>query len=113
MFGVELKAIGEVPKDGWAPAMKDHRFSKTQVRELKSIQTKGGGIGLGFIVCGRYLFWFTPERINETGQVDCYRLLRENKFIEKTAGGSWGELSSLLEILWREHKSLNMHHKSY
>ncbi len=102
MFGVEFKAVSEVPKDGLTPAKKDHRFSLTQVKELTAIQNKGGGVGLGMIACGSMLFWFTPEYINEHGQVDCNRLLKEKRYIMKTKEHGWAPLADVFELLWAD-----------
>lgn len=100
LFGIELKAVGEIPKDGWAPLKKDHTFSGPQIKELKSIAEDGGGVGLGVIVCGGYAFWCTPDEINENGQVNCNKLLKENKFILKSKELGWSGFSHVLNLLW-------------
>lgn len=100
MFGFEVKSVGEVPLNGLVPSSKEHRFSPPQVHELTRLQNKGGGIGLGLIMCGNVLFWFTPEYINCDGQVDCNKLLEENKFITKHKDFGWDYLGSVLQLLW-------------
>jgi len=100
LFGIEVKAVGSVPKNGLAPAKKDHRFTKTQVKELERIQKEGGGVGLGFLICGDFLFWFSYDYINEDGQVDCHRLTKEMKFIKKEKGLGWDALGAVLSLIW-------------
>jgi len=109
-FGVELKVVDEIPEDGLAPAKNEHRFSQTQVKELRSLQNVGGGIGLGIIVCGNTLFWFTPESITEDGQVDCNRLYKEQKFILKDKEYGWSGLLVVMDILWTDRMSAYIPH---
>jgi len=96
-MGMELKAVSSIPENGWAPLKSDHCFSKPQIRELKSIETHGG-VGLGLLVCGSYLFWFLPSEINEFGQVNCNELLKLHQFIKKGTSGDW---DSIIEVLCR------------
>ncbi len=97
-FGIELKAVGEIGEDGFAPAKTEHRFTDVQVRELKNI-TDDGGVGLGVIICGKSLFWFTSEYINENGQVDCKQLIKDNKMLEKL-DDTWDNFVLVLKFLW-------------
>ena len=94
MYGIEVKSVTEIPKDGLTPPKSSHCFEPKQIRELNNI-CKEGGVGIGVIVCGNTLFWFYPDHITEDGQVDCKKLMKTNHVIHKTPGIGW-ELGAML-----------------
>jgi len=98
-FGLEVKSVKDIAEDGLAPRSSEHCFTPPQVKELFNIG-QNGGWGLGILICGPKLFWFSPDYINEKGQVDCKRLVSESKFIDKV-NGSWDHVFMVLELLWR------------
>lgn len=102
LFGIEFKAVDEVPANGLTPAKKDHRFSGTQAKELRSLEINGGGIGIGMIACGSTLFWFSYDLINEEGQVDCNKLHKKKQFLIKDKEKGWDVVGDLLDFLWAQ-----------
>lgn len=66
-YGLEIKSINEVPRDGMVPPKGAHPFSKIQVRELMNIH-KNGGVGVGIIICGKVLVYCYPWEIDENGR---------------------------------------------
>lgn len=68
LYGIEIKAIKEVPKDGMVPLKSSHTFTKVQVRELNNID-KAGGLAWAVIICGRVAAITPASEIDENGQV--------------------------------------------
>ncbi len=75
-FGIEFKSVGEL--GGIVPAKGHHPFTKTQIKELNQINSKGSGVGIGVIMCGKYFVWVSPSEIQEDGRVDVDRLLEQD-----------------------------------
>ena len=90
--GIEVKAIGEVPEDGWVPKKGSHPFDQVQVHNLRDIH-RDGGLGVGIIVCGRQAVWCYWDQINELGRVDWNQCVEENQYIENIK-----DLTKFLEI---------------
>lgn len=106
-FGIEVKAVSEIPKNGMTPPKSGHVFSAPQIKELYAIQNEGGGVGLGVIICGSTLFWCTPEYIDENGQVDCNRLLKEEKYMVKTQQHGFRAFEAVLAHYWAKKMDLS------
>lgn len=89
-YGIEVKAIKEVPEDGMVPSKGSHTFTAKQVHDLKSINLKGG-VGVGIVICGKIAGIFTPGQIDEKGQVNWHKAVA---YIKKE-NGEWN-LENLL-----------------
>ena len=89
-YGIEVKAIKEVPEDGIVPSKGSHTFSAKQRHDLKSI-CESGGVGVGVVICGKIAGVFTPDKIDENGQVNWHMA---NNYMEKE-NGEWN-LKNLL-----------------
>lgn len=94
LYGLELKAIREVPEDGIVPKKSEHRFSKKQISELFNIE-KNGGVALGIIICGKIAYMLRPSEINEHGQVNVNHI-SSDRVLRKTKG-AW-DLSKLWKL---------------
>ena len=90
-YGIEVKSIEEVPLDGIVPKKSKHCFTKVQIRELNSI-CDNGGTGVGVVICGRIAAVFSPDRIDDNGQVNWHEA---NAYLEKDKG-EWN-----LQNLWK------------
>lgn len=72
-FGIEFKSVGEL--GGIVPTKGHHPFTPTQVKELNQINSKGSGVGIGVIMCGKHFIWVSPSEINKDGRVNVDELL--------------------------------------
>jgi len=87
-YGVEIKAITEVPKDGMVPKRGSHPFDKIQVNNLEEIH-KTGGVGVGMVVCGKQAVFCYYHQIDDEGRINWNQCVKENQHIPDIKDLKW------------------------